>query len=58
LPNAPKKLTYNIADDGSIVLRTLKGADSRTLKKMSDQELRQYGLTKTLIGDKEKFFPI
>jgi len=58
LPATPKKLTYNIADDGSIVLRSLKGTDSRTLKKMSDQELREYGLTKTLIGDKEKFFPI
>jgi hypothetical protein len=35
----------------------VKGKDIRTLKKMSDQELRDQGLFKTLIGKDEKFFP-
>jgi hypothetical protein len=55
---AKKSITYQIAKDGSIVLRSLRGTDSRTLKRMNTQELKEIGLFKTLIGANEKFFPI
>jgi len=57
-PAKTKSITYQIAKDGSIVLRSLRGTDSRTLKKMNDSELKAIGLFKTLIGKDEKFFPI
>lgn len=55
---AKKSITYQIAKDGSIVLRSLRGTDSRTLKRMNTQDLKEIGLFKTLIGANEKFFPI
>ena len=55
---AKKSITYQISKDGSIVLRSLRGTDSRTLKRMNTQELKEIGLFKTLIGANEKFFPI
>jgi len=57
-PAKAKSITYQITKDGSIVLRSLRGTDSRTLKKMNDSELKAIGLFKTLIGKDEKFFPI
>ena len=49
-----KTITYNLADDGSVVLRSLKGTDSRTLKKMSDEQLQAIGFKKK----DDKIYPI
>ncbi len=52
-----KQITYRLNNDGSVVLRSLAGTSIKLLKRMSDDELREIGLFKTLIGKDEKFFP-
>ena len=49
-----KTITYNLADDGSIVWRSLKGTDSRTLKKLSDEQLQAIGFERK----DDKIYPI
>ena len=51
------KITYRLNNDGSVVLRSLRGITDKQLKRMSDDELRAIGLFKTLRGKDEKFFP-
>ena len=51
-------ITYRLNHDGSVVLRSLKGIGFRDLKRMNDQQLKEIGLFKTLIGKDEKFFPV
>jgi hypothetical protein len=53
-----KNITYRLNHDGSVVLRSLKGIGFRDLKRMNDQQLKEIGLFKTLIGKDEKFFPV
>ncbi len=55
--NKSQKVTYSINHDGSVILRSLRGITIKALKRMNDQELKEIGLFKTLIGLNEKFFP-
>ncbi|NUN66876.1 hypothetical protein HCU40_19485 (plasmid) [Pseudanabaena biceps] len=55
--NKSHQVTYSINHDGSVILRSLRGITIKALKRMNDQELKEIGLFKTLIGLNEKFFP-
>jgi hypothetical protein len=52
-----KQISYKLNHDGSVILRSLVGTSVKSLKRMSDHELKEIGLFKTLIGKDEKFFP-
>ena len=51
------KITYRLNNDGSVILRSLRGITDKELKRMSNDELRAIGFFKTLRGKDEKFFP-
>jgi hypothetical protein len=53
-----KQITYSTGIDGSIVLRSVRGTDIRTLKKLDGNQLKEIGLRREVIGDQVKFYPI
>lgn len=53
-----KEITFNTASDGSIVLRSIKGTDLRTFKKLTDAQLNEMGIRKVEIDGGIKFYPI
>ena len=57
-PSKKSKITYRLNNDGSVVLRSLRGITDKELKRMSNDELKEIGLFKTLMGKDKKFFPV
>ena len=49
-----KAITYNLADDGSIVVRSVRGIDGKKLKTLTDEKLLAIGLERL----NDKFYPV
>jgi hypothetical protein len=52
------KITYKRNPDGSIVLRSLVGIAMKTIKRLSDDELKALGLYREQIGLSTKYWEI
>jgi len=57
-PVASPKITYRLANDGSIVLKSLKGVSLKDFKRMNDEQLKEIRLYRYQIGLKTKYYPI
>jgi len=51
-------ITYRLANDGSVVLKSLKGILVKDLKRMDEKQLKDIRLYRDHIGLKTKYYPI
>jgi hypothetical protein len=52
------KITYRLANDGCVVLKSLKGVIVKDLKRMDDKQLKDIGLYRDQIALRTKYYPI
>jgi len=52
------EITYRLSNDGSIILKSLKGVTVKNLKRMDEKQLKDIRLYRDYIGLKTKYYPI